>query len=924
NINGTVTYRIQLQKRRAKILPAMEIKSAEVTQDVVPKLEVFEEETLEGREVYERFVTLITSLGEVGSICDAAWKHFEKANEQCALEGREESWMACAIYSALTLDQQIGQATNYKCSLTEILIACDISPLEFFDKMNRWKEVMSSPRRLFDQMCRMQSSLSVSAVVFKRFLPIMRSVFNQPEQVEGQPDPINNDFSKVIKAIWISFLIMKKQYSNTSEDLISAFHLLLCIIEHFIKDLTLFSPNLVHPQILAMDTDTDLLELMCTQFNGIVLDGKHLRVHWFHESVQPLLKLKQPIKLMDNIDGYLNLWVSEYESRLKKRGELDETMFVHHDSHYLFHPDFEVAVVDELRRTLGQSRQLFDANFFIRLSTQGCLNRLAEKSSSQNTLTVNTEQSSPTNNLSRSEYKMMKLSALLGISQWTLQGSDLETMLMEVSESPLNYIKDTISSMVSRLEKVLGDEEEAFPDRDGGLAMIRAEIGTYSSQLFYRLLEKIAHVEKERTKEIEFIGMFHKEELITSLYVIALEILLDTYNSERLFPWSIQVFKVPPISFYKIIEMVVKADVGLSRDSIRHINRVEEEILEEMGWSHDSPLWGTLSTRADGVPSSQSIWTYESEKRLVAYSPMKKRRTEDGRIVDSRLTGVTPGTLFFRKIYLMAAARLTDLCERLKMDEKGKEKVWTIFEHSLRTETNLYAGRHLDQNLLCILYVMVRICKLEWSFQDIMCKYREQPQATARVYREVFVTPAELPPELANDDDAVANGAYIDLIKYYNNVFITRVEELVRRLEVNDPGLTLISMPSLPLHMATPKKKVISERIVITPLSHSHHSSSGNQPPRTLKYSLNKSPVKVIFSFAHFVIVNIQIFKIEKFLSIISGPENDQQSCTSRISELGHCSQQNVFTGVISILKKFSEYYFTIIFLVHRIDLCHI
>lgn len=73
---------------------------------------------------------------------------------------------------------------------------------------------------------------------------------------------------------------------------------------------------------------------------------------------------------------------------------------------------------------------------------------------------------------------------------------------------------------------------------------------------------------------------------------------------------SIQVFKLPPISFYKIIEMVVKADIGLSRDSIRHINGIEENILEEMAWTHDSPLWGTLSRRADGVPSSESIWTY--------------------------------------------------------------------------------------------------------------------------------------------------------------------------------------------------------------------------------------------------------------------------------------------------------------------------
>ncbi|GMT28601.1 hypothetical protein PFISCL1PPCAC_19898 [Pristionchus fissidentatus] len=820
---------------------------AEIPTSMVPKSEmVLDDEPHENQQVYERFLSIISSLGDVVTMCDTAWKHFEKGNEQCSLEGREESWMACAIYSSLTLHHQIGQPTNYKCSLTEILTSCDLSPLEFFDKMNRWKEVMNSPRRLFDQMCRMQSSLSVSAVVFKRFLPIIRSVFNQPEQLENHEEPMNVDFLKICKAIWMCFLILKKQYvSSTSEDLISAFHLLLCITEHFVKDLILSSPQFIQPQIIGMDVDTDLLELMCKQFNGIVLDGKHLRVHWFQESVQNLLKLKEPINLMENIDEYMREWQSEYDEKLKKRGELDETLFLPSSPAFLFDPEYELGAVDELRRSLGDSHQLFDANFFIRLSTQGCLNRLAEKNPTQNTLTVNTEQSSPTNNVNRSEYKMIKLGGLLP-PDWSLQGSELEMILMEARDSPINYIKETVASLVDRLEKVLVEEEEEFPQRDGGLSLIREHIGSLTTQLFYRLLEKISQVERERTKDYEFVGMFRKEELITSLYVISLEILLDTYHSERIFPWSIQVFKVAPISFYKIIEMVVKAEGGLSRECIRHINGIEESILEEGAWSHESPLWATLSRRADGVPSSESIWTYESERRVLAshYSPVKKRRTEDGRLVDSRVTGLTPGTLFFRKIYLMAAARLIDLCDRLKMDEKGKQKVWTIFEHSLRTETSLYAGRHLDQNILCIIYVMVRICKLEWSFQDIMCKYREQPQASGRVYRDVFVVPNELPPELANDECAMQNGAVIDLIKYYNNVFITRLEDLVRRLENNDPGLQLIPIPSLPLQMSSPAKKVIADRIFVSPLPTQSHASPSNTAARTLKYNLNKSPVK--------------------------------------------------------------------------------
>lgn len=92
----------------------------------------------------------------------------------------------------------------------------------------------------------------------------------QPDHVEGHEASANNEFLNIVKAIWISFLIMKsiififffimlyncvvsEQYmSNTSEDLISAFHLLLCIMEHFLKDITASAPHFVHSQICML------------------------------------------------------------------------------------------------------------------------------------------------------------------------------------------------------------------------------------------------------------------------------------------------------------------------------------------------------------------------------------------------------------------------------------------------------------------------------------------------------------------------------------------------------------------------------------------------------------------------------------------------------------------------------------------------
>uniref|UniRef100_A0A8C3KMB1 Retinoblastoma-associated protein B-box domain-containing protein n=1 Tax=Calidris pygmaea TaxID=425635 RepID=A0A8C3KMB1_9CHAR len=47
--------------------------------------------------------------------------------------------------------------------------------------------------------------------------------------------------------------------------------------------------------------------------------------------------------------------------------------------------------------------------------------------------------------------------------------------------------------------------------------------------------------------------------------------------------------------------------------------------------------------------------------------------------------------------------------------------------------------RHLDQLLMCAIYVMAKVTKEDRSFQNIMRCYRTQPQAKSHVYRSVLI-----------------------------------------------------------------------------------------------------------------------------------------------------------------------------------------
>jgi hypothetical protein len=80
-----------------------------------------------------------------------------------------------------------------------------------------------------------------------------------------------------------------------------------------------------------------------------------------------------------------------------------------------------------------------------------------------------------------------------------------------------------------------------------------------------------------------------------------------TYACERDFPWSIITLSIPAVNFYKIIEVVIRAEPELSRDMVKHLNRCEERVLEELAWTSDSPLWTSIARRADGVPSCAAV-----------------------------------------------------------------------------------------------------------------------------------------------------------------------------------------------------------------------------------------------------------------------------------------------------------------------------
>ncbi|CAD6197743.1 unnamed protein product [Caenorhabditis auriculariae] len=182
--------------------------------------------------------------------------------------------------------------------------------------------------------------------------------------------------------------------------------------------------------------------------------------------------------------------------------------------------------------------------------------------------------------------------------------------------------------------------------------------------------------------------------------------------------------------------------------------------------------------------------------------------------------------------------------------------------------------RHLDQNLLCCVYVITKIAYMEITFTDIMAHYRRQPQANSRVYREVSVQSLDdatqnedsnsrdsalsrasssrggvIPPPGVNsapptpDQAEMGDWSRVDIIKYYNEVFRVRVEDFVMQMDAKK--VEILPMPVPKAIGASPFKKQLTSRVLIQTLQKgSFEINYHGMLRKVMSFSLQRSPRK--------------------------------------------------------------------------------
>ncbi|KAL5704043.1 Retinoblastoma-related protein 1 [Ranunculus cassubicifolius] len=405
-----------------------------------------------------------------------------------------------------------------------------------------------------------------------------------------------------------------------------------------------------------------------------------------------------------------------------------------------------------------------------------------------------------------------------------------------------------------------------------------------AKKLYHNVLEAVCTAEANAGRGNNLASLFSNETFHRSMLACSAELVLATDKRVPvLFPVVLERTGITAYDFIKVIESFIRYEESLPRELRRHLNSLEERLLESSVWEKGSSLYNSLilanpslskeitGLLAEPMPSLDTIATHYNissktvpsrpsqngdmppSKRmctaplqdpLLAFSSLKSKLLSPS----SQSTFASPARqnpkakecaekgikVFFSKVLKLVAVRINGLVERLKMERKIRETVYCLVQQILCRKTNLFFNRHIDQIILCSFYAVAKASQINLTFEQIVCTYKKQPQYKPHVYRSVFVDWS-----LSTRHNGKIGQEHVGMIQFYNAIFIPSVHPLLKELDLSganpnpnpkpnpdsttksqDPGSPHVSsFPSLP--DMSPKKVSEAFNVYVSPLRQS-------------------------------------------------------------------------------------------------------
>lgn len=466
---------------------------------------------------------------------------------------------------------------------------------------------------------------------------------------------------------WTLYICIKG-YSpiDKPNDLVASIHLLICCINVLFK-------NIIN------DNRRDLIN---SSFPGLPND-------FFSPSYDSTKE--QTYHIIENLcdDNFIGNKINHYEFIIKhflsEKNIGDQNDFLSVEN---FDNNFKK--LNELYEILILTCGQFDERIFLSHPEIG--SKFYGKSISQSNIQfINTTTLIPQTPLSGQDLSHNVANKLSPISSYKQNVQKLQTLCNNTSY-PQNSLKILLcsfsDSILKDLEERLEKIKEIFCNKMGN-SFERFQI---AEVLYFRLLENIINSEIKTHGRFD---LFIKDnDFNKTLIVLCLEVVLFAFSLHKKLTTLLEFFNLEAFHFYKLIEVAIRNNKDyFTNDMIKHLKAIEEQCLDSLAWSSGSLLWEKIQEYNKKLPTSHEVdASLQNTNSQNSPTPKSIR-------------------LFLRKFYQLAHLRLKDLCKNLQFANNTEllRKIWTLFEYAMLEHTSLMKDRHLDQILMCCVYVLCKI-----------------------------------------------------------------------------------------------------------------------------------------------------------------------------------------------------------------------
>ncbi|NXS59792.1 RBL1 protein, partial [Brachypteracias leptosomus] len=414
---------------------------------------------------------------------------------------------------------------------------------------------------------------------------------------------------------WTLFVYTKGNFRMIGDDLVNSYHLLLCCLDLIFAN-ALLCPNrrdLLNPAFKGLPVDFHspkfkafedppcIIATLCELHDGLLVEAKGIKEHYFKPYISKLFdrKILKGECLLDlcNFTENNKALNKEYEEYVLTVGDFDERVFLGADA----------------EEEIGTPRK-FPADVPVgktaaRAHVESHLQQHFEKKRSF----------APSTPLTGRRYLREKEAVITPVASATQSVSRLQNMVAGLKNAPSEQLtaifescaRSPLESIVSRVREIgetfcrsYTQPTDEQPGSHIDFAVNRLKLAEI---LYYKILETIMVQETRRLHGKDLTALLEQDVFHRSLLACCLEIVLFAYSSPRTFPWIIEVLDLRPFYFYKVIEVLIRSEEGLSRDMVKHLNSIEEQILESLAWTQDSALWDALEASQNKVPTCEEV-----------------------------------------------------------------------------------------------------------------------------------------------------------------------------------------------------------------------------------------------------------------------------------------------------------------------------